>query len=274
MVWKCCPSASLSLVIALLCSGCDMMETVVKKTDTVITKLTPDPEPRIKRAWAAAAPSCASATTPDITLADPTCVSLVTRGREMECVAARITQEGLINRFASRDGLLNWEVCVKQVARILSDGYYLGAREIERRLQLCDVALEATASEPPQGAVSRLFYSGSGAPTARPIPADYGVAGAQLPVGLLKCEVMLPKKALPVEVRPVVGESVVESASEKPGAGEPLPSVKPTGKKRVKRAATKPEKGVVQKEKKPVKPAVGGGQPDNANEGRARGKQT
>ena len=184
MAWKCCPSTSLSVVIALLCGGCDIMETVVKKTDTVITKLTPDPEPRIKRAWAAAAPSCASAPTADMTLADPTCVSLVTRGREMECVASRITQEGLINHFASRDGLLNWEVCVTQVARILADGYYLGAREIERRLQLCDVALEATASEPPQGAVSRLFHPDSGAPPARPIPAEYGVAGAQLPVGL------------------------------------------------------------------------------------------
>ena len=267
MAWKCCPSTSLYVVIALLCGGCDMMEAVVKKTDTAITKLAPDPEPRIKRAWAAAAPSCTSAPTPDMTLADPTCVSLGTRGREMECVASRITQEGLINHFASRDGLLNWEICVKQVARILIDGYYLGAREIERRLQLCDASLEATASEPQQGVVSRLLGAGMDAPAARPAPAEYGVAGRQVPVGLLKCEVLLPKKALPVEVTPVVSEPVVESAPEKPVASGPVPPAKPTTKKRAK-------KGAVQKEKKPVKPAGGDEQKDTSNEGKARGKQT
>jgi hypothetical protein len=63
---------------------------------------------------------------------------------------------------------------------------------------------------------SRLLGQTPPAAPARPAPAEFGVSGRAAPTGLLKCEVLLPPKAMPVEVKSVLSEPVIEVPPEAP----------------------------------------------------------
>lgn len=272
MAWK---KLLVSFAFMFLCAGCEVMGVFAEKADRVIANVAPDPEPRIKFSWAVAVDSCTQSPTPDTTLSDPVCVSLLTRGRELECIASRISQEGVRNRYAAPNGLLNWEICVKDVARVLTDGYYLGNREIERRLQLCEGLLEAAATQPVKGVFSRLLGQTPPAAPARPAPSESGLGGHGTPTGLLKCEVLLPPKSIPVEVKPVVSNPVVEAPPEQSKA---TPTVKPAKKKRNKKAQTNPAGKDEPAVKKPARSAGGdkpGAKSGDASENlKSPGKQT
>ena len=280
MVYKFLQFASGSLLALTFLTGCETLGGVADKVDRVVSREQPKQGLRIEQAWADAAKRCAIPPPGDMTLANPVCVNLVVRGREMECVAPLIRQAGLINRYGAPDGLLNWEICVKEIARVLADGYYFSTREIERRLQLCDVILEAAPSQPPSGSFSRFLAKGKELEAARPAPAEYGVAGRQAPVGVLKCEVLLPPAALPVEVKPVSSEPVVESLPQapQPEATTAAKPAAPKAKPRVTKGVTKPSSGAKPGAINAPAPAGVGGDsvaPGDALDGvKVRGKQT
>ena len=173
----------------------------------------------------------------------------------MECSAQRIRQKGITNTYTAPDGLLNWEICVRQIARILADGYYLGSREVERRLQLCDAILDAAPSRPPRGFFSRMFAVEAASEHSRPSPTEQGVAGREMPVGLLKCDVLLPPSLAPVETTPVTNEPVSNTPPVKTEEVKPAEAVKPKARTRTKKGATKGSSGGKPDTQTPLKPA-------------------
>jgi hypothetical protein len=265
------------MVLAVLCTGCEMMGGFATKADNVVANATESPESRIKRAWMQATPSCAITPPAEMTLSDPICVSLMVRGREMECIARRIRDEGLKNHYASRNGLLNWEICVQDIARTLADGYYLATREIERRVQLCDVLLEASPAVPQHGLLHRLVSLSAEPEVARPTPSEYGVAARPVPTGVLKCEVLLPKKPLPIEVTPVVSEPVVEAPTPAPEVikQEKPPTSEPAKKRSKSRKAPSSGKSAGPKASVPMgDEKAGDGPGGEIKDAGRRGKQT
>jgi len=275
MVWKNCLRVSAWVVLLGLSAGCQTMGSVAEQADRVLANAAPSSEQELKRAWTMAAQSCERAPTAEITLADPVCVGLVMRGRELECMARRVRDEGLKNRHAAAQGLLDWENCALDIARVLTEGYYLGPREIERRLQLCDGLLEAAPTQPQLGAWSRLARLGAEASRARPAPAEQGLGGRPMTAGLLKCEVLLPRKDPPVEVAPVVTEPVVERIETPPQLDTPKVVTKPAKKKRSKPASSGKREGVETKPAKPAATEQSGSQSGGAvKDVGSRGKQT
>lgn len=278
MAWKWCRSVSLGLLASVLLGGCESLGGVARKADSLIANVMPDPAPKIELSWLEAAKSCEVAPSPELTLADPACVSLLMRGRQMECVATRIAHEASTKGYSAPDGLLKWEICVRKIARVLADGYYLGNREIERQLQLCDALLEASPTQPVKRVFPKLYRAADSPAPVRPSPAEYGVAGRPSPVGLQKCAVLLPPKALPVETTPVVGEPVVElppPPQEATGRNQPTAV---TPKRRPKKASGQSQKEAVPAKKKSSASNGGSGKEEIRKDGptdvRSRGKQT
>lgn len=271
------PRVSAWLLVIFL-AGCSAVPPLARHADNALTNSSPDREVRLQRAWSQAMQACVIEPPVEMTRAHPSCRALVTRGRELECLAKRLRQDGIVNRFTARDGLLNWEICVNEIARLLADGYYLGAREIERRLQLCEASLSEAADEGNRGFFLRLAGLGDEPSVVRPDPSEYGIAGRQAPVGLLRCEVLLPGS--PAQVEPPA-EKVLVPAVEQPKPVEtilpepPKPdTAEPAKKKRSKTSKKVAPAGKAKK--KPLGVMDESSSPGAAPGGDAktRGKQT
>jgi hypothetical protein len=213
------------MLLACAAGGCAVVPAVAQKADRLIAPSEADRALRLKYAWSSAAGSCVAQPGPELALLHPVCARLLMRGQELECLAGRLREEAVINHYPSPDGLLNWENCVKRMSRTLADGYYLGPREIERELQLCEASIEASPVKPAEGYFSRLFGNENG-PPAWPSTAEFGAGGRQAPTGLLKCAVLWPPASVPTQqnavASPVVRDGVEASTSPQ---AKPKPTV-------------------------------------------------
>ena len=150
------------------------------------------------------------------------CARLVLQGQRLRCEVDKLTSEQ--SNISAKTELTNWARCNEKIANVLTNGYYLPASEIERRLQICRSNFFADPGSPQKlgdGVFDRLvdLVKEQFMQWVKSInPRLAGSATVQLPItlqneesfaGLMQCEWMF--------------------ATSKPPQIDPLPSLAPTG---------------------------------------------
>jgi len=78
------------------------------------------------------------------------CTRLVLQGQRLQCEVDKLTREqsNMVTSVGTKTELTNWTRCNQNIAKLLVNGYYLQASEIERRLQICRSNFYADPGKP------------------------------------------------------------------------------------------------------------------------------
>jgi hypothetical protein len=138
------------------------------------------------------------------------CKRLEVRGLRMQCEIDKLINDrsGVFATTGAKTELANWARCNEKIAKLLIDGYYIQASEIERRLQICSANFYADPGKAPRlGGLYTRFIRWMNVNDFTPPPSDAALETAikqstplnsqENVAGLMKCEWMFATSKTP-----------------------------------------------------------------------------
>ena len=166
------------------------------------------------------------------------CKRLEVRGLRMQCEIDKLINDrsGVFATTGAKTELANWARCNEKIAKLLIDGYYIQASEIERRLQICSANFYADPGKAPRlGGLYTRFIRWMNVNDFTPPPSDAALETAikqstplnsqENVAGLMKCEWMFATSKTP-QIDPL--PSIAPPPSPKPAPSPVKPAAKKT----------------------------------------------